>query len=848
MVFIGREKELKDIESILVYCSNEKHGGFINIMGEGGIGKSEILRQLIGNAASKGFKVGDVINLSETTNQTPLLLANKIATVLGTEKFSRFEKALRDHFKAELENKIEMEFQALSVFVQDLLDISREQSVIVALDTFESIEGGRLSEWITDNLIGKTCQSVVVVIAGRKAIPNPTPELLIKLEKFTDVETFLLAEALFKERNEHFELSRSETDQIHEKTDGSPILSTLAIEWLLENGDIDSILSIPTNQFGQELAIRFRFLKNDDENTVITLMSMLDRRFNGEIYDKMVSLDRDRRDQILNSVRRFSFVKYDKDSEVMYLHDEMRRLLRQYGAIPQLLFDESSKQIVENYYMPLLATQGLEQIRQQPVMLDLLYYMLRYSPNEAFEKFKLEFATSIADYEFGYCHSLIQIIRTGEWIYNQNRYIDILEGELLLRQNNPFTAARLFEQLCSTELVISDPELMSRAFEGLGNCLTLGCEIGGDDMSEAIVYLEKALSLAHQAGDKSRSANIMLDMGIAYKVLGNHEQALRYLNNVVADAMEVGDTGLAANATDYLLNLLQLTGKLMEGRTWGLKGLEWRQNLKNGKELVKSYRTLASNYGYAAKTEEDRQTSLEYFRKAIELAIQMNDHFILADLYQDLGWVYFKVFNDIDKALNYAELGLKICDRYGFGKTKGEILALKFDVADFRGDLDTAVPFLNASLELLRKHGGYYHLMHMLSHKILLAKQTGQYDQILFSIDEMESCIKRGALFRIFYGRSLVIWADCAYEEKQYEFAFERYHKAYYNLALAGQHGAWEAWGAYRQHVQERLPQLFEPLEPAQQQKIANNFIRFWTDSGLTGSYPEVVQVCEKYL
>lgn len=67
-------------------------------------------------------------------------------------------------------------------------------------------------------------------------------------------------------------------------------------------------------------------------------------------------------------------------------------------------------------------------------------------------------------------------------------------------------------------------------------------------------------------------------------------------------------------------------------------------------------------------------------------------------------------------------------------------------------------------------------------------------------------------------------------------------------MALAGQHGAWEAWGAYRQHAQERLPRLFEPLEIDQRQKMAAAFIKFWTDSGLATSHPEVIQVCESYL
>ena len=481
-------------------------------------------------------------------------------------------------------------------------------------------------------------------------------------------------------------------------------------------------------------------------------------------------------------------------------------------------------------------------------MLDTIYYILGYAPDHAFELFIEEYDKAFDEYELAYCKSLLGLMQKAEWSPSREKFLDIIEGELLLKQHNPFDAADRFEKLCSAEIIITDSELMSRAFEGLGKCMILGCEIGGKNMSEALENLEKAFELTKQSGDKSRSASILTNIGLTMEALGRHEEAFRHYDQAISDAIAVPDYKLAADITDNFTELLRQSGKMDVAREWALKGLEWRKYLENAHELVKSYHKLAPIFGFGARNDKDLQESLAYYQKAIDLYTEMNDPFGLADIYRSMGWVYHEMFKNAEQAGTCAEKSLSICNRYGIGKTKGDTLALLFDMADDAGNGESAMPILEEALDISRRHAGIYTIQHMLSHKIAICKQLGQYSQIPSLVEEMKSYIEKGIRIHVFYGRSLVLWGDCAFDDKDYNLAFERYHTGYHYLTDAGHNAAWEAWGAYKRLVEDHLPGKLRDLDPAERQKQCDAFIHFWTEAGLAVAYPELIEVCKSNL
>lgn len=64
MAFIGRENELNEIVNFLTKNNN----GFISISGDGGIGKSVLVNQVISVLCKKGITVPGVIDFSEARN------------------------------------------------------------------------------------------------------------------------------------------------------------------------------------------------------------------------------------------------------------------------------------------------------------------------------------------------------------------------------------------------------------------------------------------------------------------------------------------------------------------------------------------------------------------------------------------------------------------------------------------------------------------------------------------------------------------------------------------------------------------------------------------------------------
>ncbi len=849
MAFVGRIKELKEIQCVLETCKSNHSGSFITITGERGIGKSELVHQGLEKARSLGYATSGPINLSETSNQAPLCLIEKLVTSYGRNNFPNYERELRLHHEAELERKLHTEASVLSTFIEELIAFSREHSLLIVFDTVEAINGKRLINWLFEDFTKPIIQSIVVMVAGRNPIDNPDPTLSIQLKRFSSREVHLLAKALCDERREPFELSTTETKEIYKKTQGKPIIATLAIEWLLETGDPQDILSIPAVGFSKEIALRFRFLPAE-ENSVIILMAILDRRFNIGIYGKMVPLDYDTRVGILRKIRRFSFIKWEENGDLL-LHEEMRDLLHNFGAIPKELYIEMRRRVVENYYQPLLAQRDISLLDHQYLILDTVYYMLGYSPDNAYELFNMEFDKALNEYELVYCKRLLELMKESKWPPSRGMFLEVMEGELLLAQHNPFDAIDIYKRLGSNKSIIQNPGLMARVFDGLGRCMTLGCELGGKDMSKALENLEKALALVLQINDKSRSASILFNIGLTYEALGRHDDAFNYYDQAINDALAVPgspDYLLAARITDYTTGLLLQGGKRDQARESALKGLEWRKKLNNNYELAKSYRKLAPIIAYGAHDEKALQEAFEYYQKATELFTATNDQYGLADTFQSLGWVYHEMSKDAVQARMYAEKSISICNRYGFGKVKGESLALLFDVAEAAGERESVMPILEDALDVSRRHAGIYTIQHMLSHKIAILKQMGQYSQIPDCIEEMKSYIQRGTRFRVFYGRSLVLWGDCAFDEKEYDLAFESYHDGYQALALAGHHTAWEAYGAYKQLVENHLNKRLTSLDSLEGQKQSKAFISFWTDAGLASSHPEIINTCKSYL
>lgn len=838
-VFIGRQSELAQIQTALNRCKHSNKGTLIDISGGGGLGKSELLRQGALLAKKLQFASTGVIDLAVTANQDTLGLASLIASNLGDEFFTSYNRELSKLDTSHAEQKVDVHRIALAQFIKDLVAYAQHSSIALLMDTLETIEGTVTYEWLTTQVIGSLVENAVVIVAGRNSLQLNLSRVDMPLQPFTEAEIAALAREMYLVQGEEYDLDESLILDIYRKSEGHPILASLAFDWILWTGDTDRLRTIPAASFGRDIALHFTKRsdpKHSEEYSAITLMAILDKRLTDQIYGVVRGLDSEARKQVLERIRRLSFVKYSEEIDSFSLHDKMTELLTQYGAIPPEYTTSVRRIAVENYYLPRIAVTAERAERQARVM-EALHYMETYAQQKAYEWFSQEYNDALSSFDLSFCVRLITTIREVTWPQRERYWIDLFEGELQLKRHSPFAATKLFEQICAAEFIIEDQELMSRAFEGLGKCAILGCEIAGENVSRALKHLEKARTILGKTNNGRRRASIENTMGLAYEMLGDHISAQDHYMRSVSIAVELNALALAAETADRLTLLLRRSGKVPEALEWAQKSLTWRLTLDNRRDLASSYHNLGTVYRDLRAKEE----GVKHLEVAIGLYYDVGDHLGEAQALKDLGWTYF-VFKEKTKAQEYAEKSLVLCDKYGFGRIRGEALHTVFEVVDSELGEAASVPILEEAIRTSRDHGGIFMLLDLLMHQVVIDRRTGNCARIPERIHEIEDYIKRGCQFHYFLGRALVVWGDCILQEGQIAMAFDQYHMGYFQLALGGESAAFLS--SYNQHLKQHLPGVLEHLEPQERQLRCKEFINFWTDSGLSQSHPEIPSLC----
>lgn len=855
-IFVGRVSEMQIINRMLDEYLIEGVGRVMNIFGEGGIGKSAFLSQILESAQEKDIHTVGPVDFIETINQDVMRFQMLIAGKLGEAVFPKFISKVNDSVKMSADEKTQAVQSSFLDFTEELkVFLESGNKVLIAFDTFEVVGDNvfqKLLELITV-LQGKVC----FILCGRQKIEIPKLEISqIKLDRFTKREVRELANSIFELNAEDFNLAEDEVVKIFELSNGMPIYASAAVDMILWRGKID----FDESDFLREVALFFtQNPKTPKENLAIMYMAILDKKFDVEIFKTIASISDEDAKNVLGKLKKLSFVRYLEDSDSFLLHDEMKDTFLNHMNIEEDDVNSARKRVVDEYYTPLTKVNQEQRLIMQSLFLDMIYYMIKYSPSEAFVLFVSQLENASKEYEIDYSKRLIDTIKNKKWDSYHISYINMLDGEVKLREYDSSGARDAFEKACSDQSFIESRELFTRTLEGLAKCTILGCETVGEDVQNALVYLNMGLGIAKKFAQWSQVASIQLNIGVTYHLMGKQNDAIICYKKAINSGMKVDDFRIAGLATDQLVFVLRRSGKVQDAYKWARKGFNLRKKLNDRLELAKSYHSLGVVYRDLKNSErKDQKKAINYQNKAIEYtnkAIEIYDEYHLqselAQALKDLGWTYFALGIDHNKAKEYAQKSIDICDRFGFERIKGEALHTVFEVVDAANvkagkDAIESLPILLAALELSRKNSGFFMTFDLLHHLTLIDKRFGNCDKIPLRIKEMEDYLERGIQFRYFLGRAINTWGDCAFEDMDFDLAFERYTRGYRELALGGDSGAFIA--PYKKAIREDLPKIFDKLNESEQKIYAKKMVSYWEDNDLSNSFPEVVEVCKKYI
>jgi len=144
--------------------------------------------------------------------------------------------------------------------------------------------------------------------------------------------------------------------------------------------------------------------------------------------------------------------------------------------------------------------------------------------------------------------------------------------------------------------------------------------------------------------------------GSVYDNIGDLNNALLYDNRALSLAIELGDRNGESDDLNNIASIYQDMGKLDKALEFYKKSLA----LSDEKGKSTTYNNIATIYYQMG----DYKKAIEYMRKGIEINQRFGDYYDLASDYLNLGSVYIKI-KDFSKAKYYLEQGLSMEKKIG---------------------------------------------------------------------------------------------------------------------------------------------------------------------------------------
>ncbi|MEA5534048.1 tetratricopeptide repeat protein [Crocosphaera sp. XPORK-15E] len=211
----------------------------------------------------------------------------------------------------------------------------------------------------------------------------------------------------------------------------------------------------------------------------------------------------------------------------------------------------------------------------------------------------------------------------------------------------------------------------------------------------------KALEIAERIGDKQGKASSSHNLGLAYKSLGQYQQAIQYYQQSLAIFTEINDCNGEANSYNNLGNAYYCLGQYYKAIEHHQKSLEILIKIEDKQGKASSYNNLGNAYKYLGQYQKAReyyqqslmilqktgdlhhqtiaynnlgnihealgqyQQAIEYYQKSLSIAENIKDVQSQANSYNNLGSIYYRIKN-YPQAIEYHEKSLTIFQKISY--------------------------------------------------------------------------------------------------------------------------------------------------------------------------------------
>jgi tetratricopeptide (TPR) repeat protein len=672
--FIGRVEELQKIEGLIKEWDTCR---VLCIHGEGGVGKTRLLEEIHkqpGQHSDAPLLVAQIIDFDDRTLHVVENIERQIMRNLSAEAFDIYSQQLHDWYKMKVadvsaEALAEKDQQVRQTVVDNFNHLSEKRRVVLLMDTLEKLEATNAWRRLTDLIL--QARNALFILAGRntkelyESLRHDFSQIKADLIELGPLEPVSSQEYLAeKQRQLRITLDKTQAENLLLLTHGKPILIDLAAEWLSRNIPLDWVTakSQPKNLTKAKLKKRQQDFQVQLVAHIGQIRTQMDRLIllmarvypvDAPLIAKALNLTNDEAEALLNQAKTYVFVKSYPSGQQIYLHDEMRRMIRNY-VWSEIDPDGERRQLDSQFAVTYLTSQ-VETLAQE-----IKQSAIQEEKADQEDTAQAEFTAFVKR----------QALEQELWAVREQ----LLFHTLFI---NPAEGINLFTEIfdqATREYQYSFREILLEQIRGYNR------------LTKREKYL-KPLSPAQIYEADIREAKFLLDSG-------QYDKAERLLRSLLD--REGLQPGQQVDTNIQIANVVLRLGRFDESIRFFQEAVNISKSNKLQNWLVKAENGLGWAYRHTANREKAR----EHYETALAIARELKLKHEQALLYSNLGFIYAYIPSERQKASSFCKASLRLWEELDDKRGKGRAYSTLGCVTFMEGQLEEALPYFQQALNI----------------------------------------------------------------------------------------------------------------------------------------------------
>jgi tetratricopeptide (TPR) repeat protein len=321
----------------------------------------------------------------------------------------------------------------------------------------------------------------------------------------------------------------------------------------------------------------------------------------------------------------------------------------------------------------------------------------------AIQRWQAIFEYTLENWQADRTRQMLRQIKTRSLSPQQESLVRHLEGMFFVRMGDWENARKIYARALAIRRSLGDRYGELIVLNSLANLYRRG----GQPLSEALQLYQQAEQLARELQAEDSRIEILLGMGITYFTLGNFEQAVDCLNQVLSFAQKVPNPALEASARHNLGSIAWTQGQLEEAQKHFQNALALEKEQQDWHGEAETWNSLGLSEEAWGDWEEAKllyQQSLEIFQRAGDLYGQVQ---VLVNL-GNLAWLS----EEFDSSLALHQQALAIAQDLGDAKLEGQVLTGLGDTFRAKGKFAEAEQALQDAIYRKKSAGDERSLKH----------------------------------------------------------------------------------------------------------------------------------------